>query len=155
MNLTILFELCLNDIGRLNFYVFWSWSKVKHVWWDRHVLQIVNWELNRRCLPHHCLPKPDFHKVISNLVNTKSTPVKLLIMLSCLGRWYRDVPQSWPLFSGHSALPSLPNYRKCVTHVLHLHFALPWKAVQGCAAVMTPVFQAIQRSLAHVPHLHF
>ena len=34
-----------------------------------------------------------------------------------IGRWYGDVPRSWPPFSGQSELPSLPIYHQCAVHV--------------------------------------
>ena len=39
------------------------------------------------------------------------------VMQSSKMRWYRDMPRSWPLFSGQSVLPSLPNYHQCAVHV--------------------------------------
>ena len=41
-----------------------------------------------------------------------------------IGKWYGpgDVPRSWSLFSGQSALFSLPIYHQCATHVPPLQF---------------------------------
>ena len=40
-----------------------------------------------------------------------------------LERGYGDVPRSWPLFSGQSALPSLPIYHHCAT-LIPPHFQI-------------------------------
>ena len=60
--------------------------------------------------------------------------------------WHGDVPQSWPLLSGQSALPSIPIYHQCTTHVppifkFQKNFVFSAQLLAKISALQMQIFQ--------------